>query len=220
MARLAPLCTKCVGESEEQDPDLTTSLTNDIVTELKTPEGSRIHEPLYKEPHKSLLKVCNVFGVMILINLPIQFFTAVACLASSGGTALRNATLVSTLLFDLSIITGVIFSLVFFNNYYEAVFIDVAKFSYAFGIFLATSLWLLTLKITYPVGQIIDSVHNHLQHNCNVSGSFMNFVVDEDDRLTPFYAEYCIVLAATIWQDVVFNTSTLVSQYKQQNALV
>ena len=183
------LCTTRADESEKQDPDdLATSLTNDIVKELKAPEGSRIHEPLYKEPHKSLLRVCNVFGVMILINMPIQLFAAVACLASSGGTALRNATLVSTLLFDLSIITGVIFSLVFFNNYYEAVFIDVAKFSYAFGIFFATSLWVLTLKITYPVGVIIGSVHNHLQHNCNISASFMNFIVDGrklQKKLTP-----------------------------------
>ena len=195
------LCTTSVDESEEQDRvDLTTSVTNDTVKEMKTQEGSRIHEPLYKEPHKSLLRVCNVFGVMILINMPIQFFAAVACLASSGGTALRNATLVSTLLFDLCIITGVIFSLVFFNNYYEAVFIDVAKFSYAFGIFFGTSLWVLTIKITYPVGVIIGSVHSHLHHNCNISASFMNFIVDHDDRLTPFYAEYCIVLAATIWQ--------------------
>ena len=197
-------CTTGGDASEGQDSDFLTtrsSVTNDTVKELQTPEGSRVHEPLYKEPHKSLLRVCNVFGVMILVYMPIHVLTAVVCLASSGGTALRNATLISTLLFDLSIITGVIFSLVFFNNYYEAVFIDVAKFSYAFGIFLATSLWLLTLKITYPVGEIIDSVHNnHLQRSCNISASFMNFVIDQDDRLTSFYAEYCIVLAATIWQ--------------------
>ena len=162
--------------------------------------NNRMHEPLYRKPHKSLLRVCNVFGVLVLINLPIQMLTVVVCLAFTDGTVLATATLFSKFLFDLSILTVMLSSLFFFNTYYEAVFIEVPKFSYAFGLFFATGLWMLNMKISLPVARILKVHYDPLEHHCEMSDRFMKLILDHDERLAPFYAECCIIFAATVWQ--------------------
>ena len=181
-----------------------------------------LHEPLYRRPHKSLLRVGNVFGILVLCNLPIQMLSIVVCLAFTDGTVLTTVTLFSKFLFDLSILTAMLSSLFFFNTYYEAVFIEVPKFSYAFGLFFATCLWMLNMKISLPVARILNVHYDPLEHHCEMDHRFMKFISDHDERLTPFYAECCIVFAATIWQMwssilprsyVIAESTTFLSDY-------
>ena len=189
-----------IGESEQRRIDPLTSSHNDM--NMGTPNNWHdwVHEAIRKKPHKSLLRVCNVFGILVVINLPIQLMAVMICLALTDGSVLGILPLFSKFLFEVSVSVIIGTSLFLFNNYYEAVFTDAAKFSYTFGVFFATCTWMVNLNITAPIGRILHACYDPLEHHCMVGDRFKKFILDHDERITPFYAECCIVFAATICQ--------------------
>ena len=172
---------------------------NNTAVEMESP-NSRIVESVHKKPHKSLIMICNVFGVLCLINLPIRPLAVITCLALSDNSISGNVALISELMLEISMFITIVASLFFFNIYYEAVFIDVAKFSYAFALFFGTGLWMMSLNISFPIGKMLDAFYDPLEYHCDIGDTFKKLTLDHDDRITSFYAECCLVFAATVWQ--------------------
>ena len=118
----------------------------------------------------------------------------------TDGSSLAMVTLFEKLVFEASVSVAFVSVLILFNTYYEAVFIDVAKFSYAFGKFFATALWMINMKISVPIGRSLDIFYDPLDYHCKINDKLKHFILDHDKRLTPFCSECCIVFAATVWQ--------------------
>ena len=193
-------CETNKDSEQQQIKPLASSYIDKKTTEMEISKSNWVHEPIQKKPHKSLLRVCNVFGILVVINLPIQLVAVVICFALTDGSVLGMVTLLSKFLFEVSVSVVIITSLFFFNTYYEAVFVDVAKFSYTLGVFFGMCLWMMNLNITAPIGRILNAYYDPLEHHCEIGDRFKNFILDHDERITPFYAECCLVFAATIWQ--------------------
>ena len=178
---------------------LPTSYFDDTTIQLENLKTNRLNEPFYKQPHKSLLRVYNMFGILALINLPIQFLTVISCLTLTDGFGLTNVTLFTKFVFEMSVFITLASSLFFFNIYYEAVFIDVTRFSYAFVVFFATAIWMFNNVASVPIAIILDTYYDPLEH-CEVDYKFKKFILDQEKQLTKFYAECCVVFAAIVWQ--------------------
>ena len=185
---------------QQQIKSLAPSYIDNNIKEMEIPNQRWAHEPIHKKPHKSLLRVCNLFGILVVMNLPVQLMAVMMCLALTDGSVFGMVALLSKFLFEVSVSVAIVTSLFFFNTYYEAVFIDVAKFSYTFGVFFATCLWMMNLNISAPIGRILDAYYDPLEHHCEIRDKFKHFILEHDERITPFYAECSIVFAAIIWQ--------------------
>ena len=78
---------------------------------MDIPNQRWAHEPIHKKPHKSLLRVCNVFGILVVMNLPVQLMTVMMCLALTDGSVFGMVALLSKFLFEVSVSVAIVTSL-------------------------------------------------------------------------------------------------------------
>ena len=189
-----------MDESGQQRPQpLPTSYFDDTSIQLENLKANCINKPFYKKPHKSLLRVFNLFGILALVDLTIQLLAIITCLTLTNYSTLANVTLFTKLLFHASVLITITSSLFFVNIYYEAVFIDIAKFSYALVVFLASAIWMFNMKISVSIARVLDTLYDPLEY-CEKGDKFITFVLYHDKQLSKFYAECCVVFAVIVWQ--------------------
>ena len=179
----------CHGRSESN------SFPSQSFTSLHDMNAERHSRPLYTKPHKSVLhNMFIVFGVISVINIPVQIACVVYCLAVNNNTSIYSLVLGSQLIMDLSFISIIVIGMVFFTKYYDAVFIDEAKYSYTIGFLQCACIWIAAVKIMFPLNRILENQVSN--DDCTRR---LNFAMDHEKIMSPFYAESAIIAAGLLW---------------------
>ena len=158
------------------------------------PSNNRL---LYKKPHKSLLNIFLIFSIIGLCNIPLQLIGIGQCFFQNDNSPSLAFSLLSQGLLDIAYIILILEAWLFFSLYYDAVFIDRAKFYYSIVIVVACCVWLAVLKILFPLSELTESPYGKIEYPCKLSGTFGAFLSNTDKMLTPFYAE-CGIIACGI----------------------
>ena len=160
---------------------------------------ARQQVPLYNKPHKSIINIFLIFCAISVINVMLHMMGVFICLKENTYPILEFV-LAIQLVLDISLATAIIFGSTFFCMYYDAVFIEAEKYAYHMVIMFSACIWVVLVKLVYPLNTIMGHAYKEHDYPCKASGSFGHFLLLDEYLLTPFYAECGIIGAGLVWK--------------------
>ena len=162
----------------------------------KTIQQARFH----CNPHMSLLNTFYVFGIITLINIPLQLVGIFLWLLDNCNSSVNCFGVATQALQDISFMAIIVIGMIFFTTYYGAVFVEIPKFSYPFGTMVVASIYMVIAKFVSPISAILGNPINSPGFLYRLNGTFGYFLFEHEKILTPFYAECGIIAAGVMWQ--------------------
>ena len=154
---------------------------------------------LFSKPHKSLLRVFSILGIISITHSPIIIIADSMCIAYGNGSTIAH---VVQVLSCVCYISTVLVAIAFFHTYQDSVFIQEPRGCYVIGLCFACSIWITMNKITNPFDYLLvnSSGSEPTHYPCKLNGTFGNFVTQSEAMILPFSAECGIIAAGIFWQ--------------------
>ena len=166
--------------------------TNETIKQTRV----RIH----CNPHMSVLNTFYVFGSITLINIPLQLVGIFLWLFENCNSSVNCFGVATQALKNVAFMAIIVIGMIFFTTYYSAVFVEIPKFSYPFGILVVASIYMVISKFVSPINAILGNPLKQPGILYKSNGTFGDFLEWHEKILTPFYAECGIIAAGVMWQ--------------------
>ena len=156
--------------------------------------------PLFKSPHKSLLRVFIILAIVSLARSILVIVSAVLCILQPSEVSPRKFSFVGKALLNGTLGSYLVIAMFFVTSYYDAVFIKKGKFCYPIGYIFAGCIWVILSKIGYPLNAAGYEPPHYHTYPCKLNGTFGVFVLDFKEMADPFIVECAITGAGILWQ--------------------
>ena len=156
--------------------------------------------PLFKSPHKSLLRIFTILGIVSMARIIFVVAADVLCILQPRETYGRKVSFAVQALLNGMMGSILIIAMFFFTRYYDAVFIKKRKFCYPIAYIFAGCIWVILSQIGNPFNNARHEPLPHQTRPCKLNGTFGEFVLDFKEMVDPFIVECGIIGAGIIWQ--------------------